>query len=793
MRVVADLHLHSKYARATSPQMDIENLSKYAKIKGLNILGTGDFTHPTYLKDLKKKLEPIENSGLYNYNGTSFMLTTEVATFYFQNNKSRRVHHLVHVTSLEIVDQIIDVLTKRGGNTGIDGRMMIKMSSPELVELLIGISKDVEVVPAHLWTPFFGCLGSKTGFDSVKDCYLDQTKNIHAVETGLSSDPPLNWRLSQLDDFALMSNSDSHSPWPWRLGREANVFDLKKVTYWELWDAVRKKDKERFLYTIETSPEYGKYHNNGHRNCNVNITPEETKRINSICPKCVKGNTIIIGDNKPISQISHNDRCLGMSSYGKVKKTFVRPFKGNIIKIDASGTLPIETTPEHPILIVTSKTKNGAISFFSEPYWKEAKNIVPKHGHKDGDYVILPRINGVIDIKEIDLRQFTTKHGINVTSGKHLPLSFPLNKETAWLLGLYVAEGSSSTEHIKNASPIGAIRFSLGKHEKELQRKVYKIGKSLGYSPCFVRKKNVTEIVISSMLLNKAFSSWCAKGAPNKKVPDFILLHKDMSLIKAFLDGYMAGDGCIYRGTVQAETVSKLLALHLQILYARLGIFLHVKCYRPREELFQGRKVNRLDRYVMYYSNKSQAKIFRKFIATPIRKLDVAFYEGKVYNLETDDNTYLVSNSVVHNCGKQLTIGVLQRVEELADRPEGFVPKDAIQFKSLLPLYEIVSNVLGIKQLYSQRVSGKQDKLIEVFGNELNVLLNASKEEMIKHTSEEIANAVIAVRESKIWYIAGYDGVYGIPVFSEQEYKRLREQQKIKVREQKSLKDFKGS
>jgi len=428
MQIVGDFHLHSKYARATSSQMDIENLAKYAKVKGLDILGTGDFTHPEQLKDLKAKLEPIEDTGLYTYNGTKFMLTTEMAVFYFQDNKSRRIHHIVHVPSLDIVDQIIDVLTKRGGNTGIDGRMMIKMSSPELVELLLNISKDVEVVPAHLWTPFFGCLGSKTGFDSVKDCYLDQTKHIHAVETGLSSDPSMNWRLSQLDDFALMSNSDSHSPWPWRLGREANVFDLKKITYWELWDAVRKKDNKRFLYTIEVDPNYGKYHFDGHRDCNVLLSPQESKKLGNICPKC----------------------------------------------------------------------------------------------------------------------------------------------------------------------------------------------------------------------------------------------------------------------------------------------------------------------------------------------------------------------------GKQLTIGVLQRVEELADRPEGFVPKNAIQFKSLLPLYEIISTVLEIKQIYSQKVSAEQDKLIEAFGNELNVLLNANREEMLKHTSEGIADAVIAVREGRIWYIPGYDGVYGIPVFSEQEYKRLREQQKIKVHEQKNLRDFKN-
>ncbi len=292
MKVFADLHIHSKYARATSKDMDIEHLAKYGKLKGLNLIGTGDFTHPDQLADIKQKLKPIQGTGLYTYNDMNFMLTTEMAVFYYQEKKSRRIHHVIHVPSLEIVEQIIDVLTKKGANTGIDGRMMMKISSPELVEILLQISKDIEVVPAHIWTPYFGCLGSKTGFDYIKDCYLDQIKHIHAIETGLSSDPLMNWRLSQLDNFALMSNSDSHSPWPWRLGRECNVFDLKELSYWKLWDAVRKKDKKRFLFTVEVDPAYGKYHWTGHRNCNVNLSPKQALRLNNICPVCRKQLTI---------------------------------------------------------------------------------------------------------------------------------------------------------------------------------------------------------------------------------------------------------------------------------------------------------------------------------------------------------------------------------------------------------------------------------------------------------------------------------------------------------------------
>jgi uncharacterized protein (TIGR00375 family) len=292
MQLIADLHLHSRYARATSKEMEISKLAEYAKIKGLNLLGTGDFTFSEQLKDIKSKLVPIEGTGLYTYDDIFFMLTTEMATFYFEGNKSRRVHHLVHAPDIDTVEQIIDVLTKRGANTGIDGRLMIKASSPEIVELLKQINKDIHIVPAHIWTPYFGCLGSATGFDSIEDCYKDMAKYIYAVETGLSSDPPMNWRLSSLDKFALMSNSDSHSPWPWRLGREANVFDLEKPSYWELWDAVKKKDKKKFLYTIEVDPNYGKYHYTGHRDCKVVLSPKEALRIKNTCPVCRKKLTV---------------------------------------------------------------------------------------------------------------------------------------------------------------------------------------------------------------------------------------------------------------------------------------------------------------------------------------------------------------------------------------------------------------------------------------------------------------------------------------------------------------------
>jgi uncharacterized protein (TIGR00375 family) len=403
--------------------MNLEGLSKGAKIKGLDLLGTSDFTFSKWLIELKKKLEPVEGTNLFRYNHIWFMLTGEVATYFTFKNQIKRVHHVIHAPSFEVVDQINEELSKYG-NLETDGRPILNLSAPEFVDVVMKVSKDILIYPAHAWTPWMSCLGSKAGFDSIEECYQDQTKNIFALETGLSSDPAMNWRLSSLDKFTLVSNSDSHSPWSWRLGREANVFDLKKLTYWEIFDTIKKKDKKRFLFTIETDPSYGKYHFTGHRSCNISLEPKDALKLKNICPRC----------------------------------------------------------------------------------------------------------------------------------------------------------------------------------------------------------------------------------------------------------------------------------------------------------------------------------------------------------------------------GKKLTVGVLQRVEELADRPKGFVPKDAIPFKTLLPLYEIISFAFGTGELYSRKVLDEHNKLVQKFGSELNVLLNVTKEELLKVTNEKIADAIIKVREGKIKFIPGYDGIYGRPIFSEKEVKK----QKIKIQEQKSLIDFKG-
>ena len=289
-RVYADLHIHSRFSRASSERMNIEEIARFANIKGLNIVGTGDFTHPKWLLELRQTLVQDSDSGLYSIvsNPSSkirFMLTSEVCTIFNADNESKKVHHVILAPNLEAVAQINEALT-RFGELGADGRPILNMTAEHLVEEVMQISNEDMVFPAHAWTPWFSIFGAFSGFDSVEDCYGEMTKHIKTLETGLSSDPPMNWRLTKLDRFTLVSNSDCHSFWPWRIGREANVLELEEITYHEVVETIRKGDPARFKFTIETDPAYGKYHWTGHRNCNVSLSSKEAQKFGNVCPFC---------------------------------------------------------------------------------------------------------------------------------------------------------------------------------------------------------------------------------------------------------------------------------------------------------------------------------------------------------------------------------------------------------------------------------------------------------------------------------------------------------------------------
>lgn len=292
MKLIADFHIHSRFARATSKDMTLENLDTWAAKKGIKVMGTGDFTHPLWFKELQEQLEPAEQ-GLYKLKGketnTRFLFTSEISCIYSKGGQVRRIHLILISPSVAAVEKIN---TRLGwvGNLRSDGRPILGIDAKEVLKIALDADPNCMVVCAHAWTPWFSVFGSKSGFNALEECFDEYTKYIYAIETGLSSDPAMNWRLSALDKIALLSNSDSHSLE--KIGREVNVFDTE-VSYSALMQAIKTKDPAKFLYTVEFFPEEGKYHFDGHRLCGVSMAPAESKKNNNICSKCKK--PLVIG------------------------------------------------------------------------------------------------------------------------------------------------------------------------------------------------------------------------------------------------------------------------------------------------------------------------------------------------------------------------------------------------------------------------------------------------------------------------------------------------------------------
>ncbi len=304
MQIIADLQLHSKYSRAVSQRMDLAEIDRWSKRKGIGLVATGDWTHPLWFREITTRLKET-TPGLYQLKdnpGTTFLLSTEISSIYSQGGKGRRVHNLIFSPSIATCEKIIKELQRRGCNLMSDGRPIVGLSSKDLLELVLTIDKSVLFIPAHAWTPWFSIFGSKSGFDSIEECFGELAKNIYAIETGLSSDPIMNWQVADLDSRSILSFSDAHSG-P-KLGREATVFVPNTNSKFEIrnskfsYDDIAKAIKQdpagnlKIGYTIEFFPEEGKYHWSGHRACNVKLNPQQVKERGIICPVCHQPLTI---------------------------------------------------------------------------------------------------------------------------------------------------------------------------------------------------------------------------------------------------------------------------------------------------------------------------------------------------------------------------------------------------------------------------------------------------------------------------------------------------------------------
>ncbi|MDD2656224.1 MAG: endonuclease Q family protein [Patescibacteria group bacterium] len=325
MRQSLDLHIHSKYSRACSKSLELPLIAKTCETKGIDIVTTSDFTHPKWFAHMKDCLVE-DTEGVYklktspagtassqstspNRRGydvaskTRFIVGTEIASIKKHKGKTRRIHLLIFAPSIEVAEKFNNKLNKMGFNLKSDGRPILGLTSKQILELMLETDERMMMIPAHAWTPWFGIFGSKGGYDSLQDAFEELTPYVRAVETGLSSDPLMNWRLSSLDNITLISNSDAHSNA--KLGREANVFDFKsekEITYTEIKRIIDEQDRKKFISTIEFFPEEGKYHYDGHMSCNFSCAPEETKKLKGLCPKC--GKKLIIGVENRVHELA---------------------------------------------------------------------------------------------------------------------------------------------------------------------------------------------------------------------------------------------------------------------------------------------------------------------------------------------------------------------------------------------------------------------------------------------------------------------------------------------------------
>ncbi len=301
IEVFADLQIHSKYARATSKDINFENLEKYARIKGLNLLGTGDFQHPLQYKEIKEKLKEDDKGILWSASGFPFLWQTEVSLMFSQGGKRRAVHLLVFAPNGVVAEKIIKYLGGKG-RLDYDGRPIFGITCRDFVKDIKEIDEKIEIIPAHAFTPWFGVFGSDSGFDSLEECFEEQLKHIYAIESGMSADPAMAWRLREVASgrINVVSFSDAHSFWPWRLGREATIFELSELSYDNIMKAIRTR--EGLKGTIETPPAYGKYHWDGHRNCNFSCSPLKTRELEGKCPIC--GKQMTIGVDYRVEQIA---------------------------------------------------------------------------------------------------------------------------------------------------------------------------------------------------------------------------------------------------------------------------------------------------------------------------------------------------------------------------------------------------------------------------------------------------------------------------------------------------------
>ena len=774
MRFVADFHLHSKYSRATSKDMDLENLEKWARIKGIKVLGTADFTHFDWFKNLKEKLEPVE-PGLFklkNFDSEArFILTTEVSCIYSKKGKVRKIHIIISAPSFEIVDKINAHLGWIG-NLKADGRPILGLDAKELAKIILGISEDCLIVPAHLYTPWFSLFGSRSGFDSIEECFEDYSKYIYAGETGLSCYDEKTevltkngWKkfseIQKNDEICTLNsiNNEIEFQNPIRIF----IYDYKGKMY------RLKTNRVDLLVTP---------------NHKLFVKPGDVRTPNSFL---LKEAQFLFGKSKQFKKDGDWD--------GKNEKYFILPavqikhsnqyYKG--YRVRKEKQIPMKSWLKFFGFWIaegcTSKGKNSDYNVYLSSQNKRLLSEIKKL-LEDIGYVVYYQENKKIRIRDYQLFKYLEQFG--KSHNRFIPLEIKsLQKDLLETLFKYYLKGDG---HIYGRTDKGLMASTSSvRLRDDLQEIALKIGISAYYK--LDRKKGtpLRSLVYHSKIYQQKHDTWKVFFIRKNNHTVYPSMIKRRNHIESWVhfNGkvfsvavpnrviYVRRNGIpVWCGNSDPPMSWRNSALD------KITLISNSDAHSPQKI---GREANVFDTELSYsaISEAIKSKDPQKFLYT------IEFYpeEGKYHydghricGISLSPQESKKYNNICPNCGRPLTIGVLNRVEELADRPVGFKPATFIPFKSLVPLVEIIGDALGLLS-GAKQVNEEYNRLIEKFGNEFKILLEASRQDLEAATLPEIAEGIVRVREGRVDIEPGYDGVYGkIRIFSKGEQKNISKQ-----------------
>jgi len=767
LRVIADLHIHSKYSIATSRDTDLEHLADGARLKGLGLLSTGDFAHPRWLAELKSKLKPGPGEGLYSYHGMTWILGDEVSAVYKQGGRTRKVHHLLFAPDLEAVEQVNDVLSKFG-KLSSDGRPVLTgIDSAELVERTSEVSRKIVVIPAHAWTPWFGIFGSKSGFDSLQECFKDQAKKIFAIETGLSCYDEATEVLTEAGWKKLAEVTREDRVCTLNLG--SGDIEFQEPTH------------------ITVSSYSGKMYRLKMKRIDLLVTPNHKLVVTQFAtrgtrPYRLKEAASVFGKSKTFRKDGH--------WVGEDPRHFelpaVKASHGNRFysgeRLVPPLKLPIRPWMEFfGLWIAEGHTTMGSCGNYNVVLSNNdrdlASRMVALFRELGYNPLLLEPHHGVFQIRVRNFQLYSYLRRFGQSHEKYVPAE--IKRFSKGLLEIFLSGYLKGDGHIYGRTGKGLSATTTScRLRDDLQEIALKVGMSAYHKLGTKRGTPLKSLhrgkyksthdtwVVYFLHHNRpgATPSIMNKKANKEEWVDFEGPVYCVSVPNHVI--YVRRNGIpIWCGNSDPPMNWRLSSLD------RVALVSNSDAHSPNPWRL-GREASAFDLPRLTYSELFDAireKDPHRFLYTV--EVDPAYGKYHFTGHKRCSVSFSPAESIklgnrCPKCGKPLTIGVLQRVEELADRPEGFVPPGAIPYRRLLPLYEIISFASGVRRLYSKKVIQQQDALIRTFGSELAVLLEAPADRLAEAAGREIAMAIVESREGRVGVTPGFDGVYGVPRFS---------------------------